>query len=263
MTSREMPRVMTPKIDPMHSSTIDFARDLELFRTEAESAIQFFYAWDVTHVVAATDPKVRRLLNEAPLFWNTALGALQASTLVALGRVFDPNPKNFSVAMLLATAHANLEIFSKTALADRKRKQSANADDWLPEYLKTVYEPTTEDFRRLKNHVQVRRKTYEEKYRPIRHKVFAHRGVFTREEVNDLFANTNLQELRQLLIFLRRLHETLWQLYFNGHKPLLRPARYSVQNMLDSPSPNPKWSTLQERLVHEVHGFLQRHAQVG
>jgi hypothetical protein len=152
----------------MHPSAGDFATDLELFRTEAESAIQFFYAWDATHTGAGGDPRVHRLLNESPLFWNTALGALQSSTLVTLGRVFDPDPKNFSVTRLLTAAHSNIGIFSKSALAERKRKQSPDADEWLPDYLKTVYEPTNEDFRRLKGHVQVRRKTYEDKYRPLR-----------------------------------------------------------------------------------------------
>jgi hypothetical protein len=245
----------------MSASTIDFGGELELFRTEAESAIQFFYAWDATHAVAATSPKVRRLLNEAPLFWNTSLGALQASTLVALGRLFDPDLNNHSVTKLLASAHSNLQIFSAQALAGRKRSQNTNADEWLPEYLKTVYEPTGEDFRRLKRHVAVRRKIYEEKYRPLRHKVFAHRGVATRDEVADLFAKTNIRELQQLLVFLRRLHQALWELYFNGRKPVLQPSRFSVQRMLDAPFPNPNRGTLQERLVHEVRTFLHAHSK--
>ena len=239
----------------------DFASELELFRTEAESAIQYFYAWDATHAVAAAEPKVHRLLNQAPLFWNTTLGALQASTLVALGRVFDPDTNNHSVTRLLALAHANLEMFSKEALAARKRAQSANADKWLPEYLSTVYEPTTVDFKRLKKHLAFRRKIYEERYRPLRHKVFAHRGVATRDEVADLFAKTNIRELQQLLVFLRRLHEALWQLFFNGREPVLTPSRYSVQRMLDAPYPNPTRRTLQERMVQEVRVFLHAHSR--
>ena len=245
----------------MPSPLADFEIQLELFRTEAQSALQFFYAWDATHAVAAKDKAVFRLLNEAPLFWNTALGALQASALVALGRVFDPDPGNHSVTRLLALAHANLDIFSKDALAARKRKLSPNADEWLPEYLETAYVPTREDFRKLKRHVAIRRKTYEEKYRPLRHKVFAHRGVTTPTQVGELFAKTNLRELRQLLVFLGRLYEALWQLYFNGHKPTLRPARYSVQRMLEQPSPNVTHAKLQERLVHETRSFLKRHSR--
>lgn len=240
---------------------IDFAKDLELFRTEAESAIQFFYAWDAIHTVAADDPKVVRMLNQAPLFWNTSLGALQTSTFVALGRLFDPDQNNHSVTRLLSTAHSNLSIFSKDSLAERKRKQSTNADDWLPEYLKTAYVPTSDDIRGLKRHLARRRKTYEDKYRPLRHKIFAHRAVSSQTEVEDLYAKTDIRELQKLLIFLRRLHEALWQLYFNGHKPVLRPARYSVRRMLDEPSPNIERSHLQERLVHEIRSFLKAHSK--
>ncbi|MFO6420717.1 hypothetical protein ACLBKS_10985 [Hylemonella sp. W303a] len=244
----------------MATVRLDFADELELFRTEAESAIQYFYAWHAIHTVAAGDPKIHRLLNEAPLFWNTSLGALQASTLVVLGRVFDPDSSSHSVTRLLASAHADLPIFSKEALAERKRAQSANADEWLPEYLKTVYEPTGNDFRRLKKHLSIRRKIYEEKYRPLRHKVFAHRLVATQDEIANLFAQTSISELQQLLVFLRRLHQTLWELYFNGRKPVLRPSRYSVQRMLDVPFPSHR-ATLQERLVHEIRAFLYTHAK--
>lgn len=244
----------------MPSPSAEFETQLELFRTEGQSAIQFFYAWDSIHAVTSKDKYVVRLLNQAPLFWNTALGALQASTLVALGRVFDPDPKNHSVTRLLALAHANLDIFSKDALAARKRKLTANADEWLPEYMRDVYVPTGNDFRRLKRYVALRRKIYEQNYRPLRHVVFAHRGVATRAEVSELFAKTNLRELRQLLVFLGRLYEALWHLYFNGCKPTLRPARFSVSRMLEQPSPNLKRVELQERLIHETSQFFMRHS---
>lgn len=244
----------------MPSPSSDFETQLELFRTEAQSAIQFFYAWDATHAVAAKDKSVFRLLNQAPLFWNTTLGALQASAFVALGRIFDPDPNNHSVTRLLALAHGNLDIFSMDALAERKRKLSQNADEWLEEYLKHAYVPTGEDFRRLKRYVAQRRKLYEQVYRPLRHKVFAHRGITTKAEVTDLFAKTDLRELRQLLVFLGRLYEALWQLYYNGHKPVLRPAKFSVNRMLEQTSPNVNNGELQERLVSEAQQFLKRHS---
>lgn len=65
-------------------------------------------------------------------------------------------------------------------------------------------------------------KTYEKTYRPLRRKVFAHRAVAIQTEVAGLFAKTNRRELRELLVFLNRLHETLWETYHNGHKPILR-----------------------------------------
>ena len=245
----------------MSSPANEFERQLGLFRSESESALQFFYAWQSVHAVAAQNEAIARLLNQAPLFWNTNLGALQTSAFVALGRIFDPDPKNHSVTRLVAFALANVDIFSKNALAERKRKLSANADEWLPEFLRGVYVPETSDFRRLKRHVAIRRKIYEERYRPLRHRVFAHRGATTRAEAGELFARTNIRELQQLLVFLARLHETLWQLFSNGHKPILRPERYSVQRMLEQASPNVWNAKLQERLIHEAKSFLTSHSK--
>ena len=219
--------------------------------------MQFFYAWQTVHSVASTDRSVHRALNRTALFWNTSLGALQTSTLVTLGRLFDPKPENHSVSRLLAIAHGNLDIFSKDALAARKRESSANADEWLPQYLDGVYVPTGNDFRRLKRYVAIRRRIYEANYGPLRHQLFAHRSASSQTNIDALFARTNIRELQQLLTFLRRLHETLWQLFFNGIKPTLRPARYSVKRMREQPSPEIGRAQLQERLTHEVEKLLR------
>ena len=164
----------------MNSKVVEFKRELEIFRTEGDAAVQFFYTWQTVNAVAGSDQSVHRALNRAPLFWNTSLGALQSATLVTLGRMFDPDPKNHSITRLLSLAHSNLELFSKEALAERKRELSANADEWLQEYLKGIYVPNSDDFRRLKRHVSVRRRTYEENYRPLRHQFFAHRSASQR-----------------------------------------------------------------------------------
>ena len=241
----------------MNSKVAEFKRELEIFRTEGDAAVQFFYTWQTVNAVAGSNQSVHRALNKAPLFWNTSLGALQSATLVTLGRMFDPDPKNHSITRLLSLAHSNLELFSKEALAERKRELSTNADEWLPEYLKGVYVPNSDDFRRLKRHVSVRRRIYEKNYRPLRHQFFAHRSASQSTDVAALFAKTNIRELQQLLVFLRRMHEALWQLFFNGNKPTLRPARYSVNRMRDQPSPSPHQAQLQERITHETEQLVR------
>jgi hypothetical protein len=68
----------------------EFERELEVFRTEAEGAAQFFYAYLAIHAAAGAKKPVYRLLNTAPLFWNTILGGLQTSAFVTLGRGLPP-----------------------------------------------------------------------------------------------------------------------------------------------------------------------------
>jgi hypothetical protein len=170
--------------------------------------------------------------------------------------VFDQQSKH-NVDRLLKIAQSNMVIFSKEALAGRKRRGSANADEWLDEYLRDVYVPNADDFRRLRRHVAQRRRVYEDSYRALRHQIFAHKEISAEEDVQALFAKTNVRELQQLLIFLRRFHEALWQLYHNGRKPTLRPARYSVKRIREQPSPKHRDRALQERLTHEIEAFLR------
>ena len=234
----------------------DFANELEVFRTEAESGIQFFYSYLTVHAVAGENKNVYRSLNQAPLFWNTALGALQTSTFIALGRVFDQKSKH-NINRLLKIAQLNMVIFSKEALSGRKRRSSTNADEWIDEFLRDVYVPSANDFRRLRRYVDKKRKTYKDNYRDIRDKIFAHKEISAKEDEQPFFDKTNVRELQKLFIFLRRLHEALWQLYNNGRKPTLQPARYSVKQIREQPSPEIQGRALQERLIHEIEEYLK------
>ncbi len=245
----------------MTSPEAQFERELEVFRTEAEAAMQFFYAWLAVYAVAADHKPVYRMLNTAPLFWNTNLGALQTAAFIALGRVFDQNSTH-NLDQLLRIAQNNLSIFSKASLGARKQGGSPTPPDWLAEYLRDAYVPTQADFRRLRAHVREHRGVYEAKYRDLRHMFFAHKEVSTRADIDALFAKTNIRELQKMLVFLGSLYEALWQLFYNGRKPVLRPRRYSVKRMRHSPSPPWKKSAVQERITHEAEQFLRSIAGV-
>jgi hypothetical protein len=236
---------------------IEFQRELEVFRVETETAIQYFYARQAFHLVASGNPRVVAALNQAPRFWTTSTSALQLSAMITLGRIFDPDPKNHSVSRLLSLAQRNLHIFSKSALSERKRAESANADEFLEEYLKGVYEPEPRDIQRLKDYVASRRRTYESNYRAVRHQIFAHRSVADRAEIDALFAKTNVGELQKLFTFLARLHEVLWQLFFNGRRPVFRPERYSTKHILSRPSPTHRQPNTQERIAREAQHVLR------
>ena len=237
------------------NSENQFLLQLKVFSKDAEEAIQFFYAWRAVNLVAAGDERIYRLLNRAPLFWNTVVGALLSSGFIALGRIFDQNSPH-NVDKLLRIAQDNPNIFSLKALAERKRKGSENADEWITDYLRSAYVPTADDFRRLKKYVKARRRIYETNYRDIRHKVIAHNVCQGRQEVDALFVKTRVLELEKLLTFLTRLHDALWRLFYNGRKPTLRPLRYSVKHMLRHPSRG-RHGDVQEEITGEVKNFLR------
>ncbi len=239
----------------MIAPEIQFERQLEVFRTEAEAGIQFFYAYLAVHAVAADHESVKKLLNKNPLFWNTCLGALQTASFIALGRVFDHDSAH-NLDRVLRIAQDNLQIFSKVALGHRRQGKDPETSAWLDEFLRDVYEPTPKDFRRIRGYIHKRRKIYESRYKDLRDKVFAHRAVSDDAESAELFGKTNIRELQRMFAFLGSLHNALWQLFFNGRKPALQPLRYSVKRMRDLPSPATRHKGVQEKITREAEQVL-------
>jgi AbiU2 len=246
----------------MTSPSADFVIQLEIFHSEAESAIKCAYAWGAIHAVAAKDKTIVRLLSQAPTFWKTNLDALQASLFVTLNRIFETKNNPHSVGRLLHFASSNLDIFSKTELASRKGMNPANLEEWESNYLQNAYEPTNDDFKCMKSLVAVRRNIYQAKYKNLRNKVYAHREVATQFEVVQLLEKTDTEEVLKMVVFLGSIYDDLWQLYTNGRKPMLTSEFFSVDSILEQPSPDASRRNLQERLVHEIKDFLERHAKV-
>ncbi len=108
----------------------EFERELEIFRTECESATQFLFGYFTVHAVAFDHSAVHNVLNTAPLFWNTILGALQTAAHIALGRIFEQKSTH-NVDRVLGLAQRNLKIFSQEALGRRKQAVSPNTAEWL------------------------------------------------------------------------------------------------------------------------------------
>lgn len=146
---------------------------------------------------------------------------------------------------------------SKPALAKRKQGAEKTPPDWLDSHMKHVYVPKPADFRRLRGYASKQRKIYLEKYQPLRHKVFAHRGLSNKADVSALFAKTNIREMQRMLVFLMSLYDALWGLFVNGHRPVLRPQPFSVKRMRQRAVKNSRGGSLLERLVREAESFLK------
>lgn len=233
-----------------------FTRELEIFRTEAQAGAQFLYAYLAFNAIIGEDKKALRMVNHTPLFWKTIMGALQTAFFIVLGRIFDQTSKH-NLDRLLKIAETNTDIFSKAALAARKRRDSSNADEWIDDYLKKSYEPTKRDFRKLRKKVKDYRKIYEANYRDIRRKIYAHKEIIDPADVQKLFSKTNIRELQRVFVFVNALYEAIWQMLHNGRKLVLRPMRYSVKNIKRNRKPEWKTQSVQEIMVGEVQDFFK------
>lgn len=241
----------------MPSPEARFERELNIFRTETEQATQFYFALLAINDVAYEEKMVRAFLNRFALFWNTCAGALQTSAFIALGRVFDQCSAH-NVDKVLRIAQENGQVFSKAALARRLGGIDPRGSQWVDEFVQDAYEPTPKDFRRLRAYVRKWRRIYEANYRDVRHKFFAHKETADEAEVAELFRKGTNRELQQMLRFLGQLHRALWQLFFNGRRPVLRPARYSVAKMRKRPAlPSYSGVGIQEHITREVEELLK------
>lgn len=171
---------------------------------------------------AASDDKLLSALNETPLSWIFTRHSLQVTLFITLGRIFDTNDDAFSIDDLLKCCIEEIDIFSIENLHTRKMSgQNGNEPEWLPMYIENAYEPVEEDFKQLRSEVAKRRRVFEAIYRPIRHKLMAHKDKEYIDKADELWNKTNIQELEEIVWFLNDLQETLFDAFQNGKKPIL------------------------------------------
>jgi AbiU2 len=232
------------------SAQTEFEKELEIFRTEEETAQQYFFSYLSIRDLAANNRDILRMMNTAPLFWITTHHALLLSAFVALGRIFDQNSRH-NIDRLILVASKNLSLFSKASLQTRKQS------DGLPQqqaanYVADAHELTAPDLRILRRDIARWRRIYEERYRDVRDKVFAHKALSDLTRVNELLAKTNIGEMKAVFAFMSALYSALWEQFHNGRRPLLNVVDYILP-----PDPIPRRQKLPgETVYREGHAAL-------
>ena len=170
----------------------DLEKAQKIFRDEVTAAAWSFFVWKNFNKVVSKDEAIIRSINENALSWNIITHSLQSTFFITLGRLFDIDGEAFSVHSLLRSCIENIDQFSLECLRQRKVKGNNNIEpDWLNVYIEKAYVPVEADFQRLRGEVSKQQKIYEDVYRPIRHRVIAHKEAATIESVSELFGKTN------------------------------------------------------------------------
>ena len=231
--------------------TASFEDELEVFRTEEETAQQYFFAYLSVRSLAASDEDVLQNMNSTPLFWSTTHHAMLLAAFVALGRIFDQDPKSdHNIDKLMHVTGDSLHLFTKPALAARRVASGAMTQQQAGEYAVDAYEMTASDVRGLKKQVAHWRRIYEDKYRDVRHLVFAHKKK--QETVEQVLARTDIEEVKQFFGFLAGLYQALDQLFLNGRKPIVRVRAFTLP-----PKPGTSSMSPSERVYAEGHEVLR------
>jgi hypothetical protein len=225
-----------------------FEHELEMFRTEEESAQQYFFGFLSLQLIPYKNPDVLRQMNETSMFWITARYALLMSAFVVIGRIFDQDQKSLHNIDKLLTAVSNeIGTLSQAGLVQRRIAQGMDPQQAMA-YVADKYDLTVEDVRDMRKAVSRWRRVYEARYREIRHKIFAHKNI-SRADADKLMAKTNIDEVKELLGFLHSLYMSLWQLHINGIAPDITPATFDLP-------PVPGASKAGERMYRESADLL-------
>jgi len=179
-------------------------------------ASQAFYAWKSIHNFASKDNTLHKAINSNALSWNIFLHSLQATFFISLGRIFNTNPQSCSIHFLFRYCKNNIKEFEKDSLKKRRIKEAGKEPDYLSDFLKKAYEPTQSDFKSLKKEVTRVQNIYETHFRPVRHKIFAHKDSDHISDTSLLFAGTTIKDAENILETLHKVERVIWDLYTNG-----------------------------------------------
>jgi predicted translin family RNA/ssDNA-binding protein len=67
-----------------------------------------------------------------------------------------------------------------------------------------------------------------------------------------MFQKTRIRDFEKLIVFLNRLHDAIWNMYYNGRRPTLRPMAYSVRSLVSKKLEDLRQNRTQEHIVAET-----------
>src|SRR5580704_15028655 len=231
-----------------------FEDALKIFETQVAETTQFWFAAATMNEVARRDTDTLNALNLTPSFWITARVAMEYQAILTAAKIFGPrktNPHNIDY-LFQVVRETRAAAFSKGALEARKREGSANAAEWIGDYMEGVYVPTARDVNRLHELSKRHRKTYETQYADVRNLHVAHNVLVDANARWAMFQKTRIRDFEKLIVFLNQLHDVLWNMYHNGNRAKLRPMPYSVRSLVGKKLKDHRENPNHEHIVAET-----------
>jgi hypothetical protein len=180
---------------------------------------------------ASLDPTLFDAIDRYAGFWNMIFGSLQSSGIIALGRMYDDDAQTLSLPKLIEYAETYSGIFSHAAFQTRKTNNgmspalAAGMVQNEPPFQRAQLQPLRDEFNAMK-------KIWDEEFKTIRHKVFAHAGRLTRQEIDELFGKALVEKMENLTVFPLRLTASLWDLYTNARSIRPYPVATRIPDVL-------------------------------
>jgi hypothetical protein len=195
----------------------EYKRRFDLIADQITGATRAFYTYVEINKFASDNNDDYQKINRDGHFWSGELYALQTTWFIILGRIFDRTKDAYSIHDFLESTVAYKGFFSKRALAERKRAAAGHPEpEWLPDYLKSAWEPSTADLEKIRSVVKSSDENWNKVYKPIRDKIFAHTNANV--VVSDLFRGTLVGDIEDILHDLNKIRTAVFQLLENGRE---------------------------------------------
>jgi hypothetical protein len=211
----------------------EYGKLLNRIRNEVETASAAFYTAQEINRFALENSENYEKLNRDARFWNLQVFALQTAYLMGLGRLFDKRHGVHTIVELLKFTNENPGYFSKTALAERKRRISGGQKPGVIETsLEGIWQPKRDELRKFQEDLGPSLRIYRDRYETIRHNVFAHSGKDERL-IADALSKTLLVEINMMFLDLLEIIDGLYALFDNGVKHERRTGPHHYEREIE------------------------------
>jgi hypothetical protein len=196
----------------------EYKRNFGLIADQISGATRAFYTYMEINKFASESNDNHQKISRDGHFWSGQLYALQTTWFIVLRRIFDPTRGAYSIHDFLKSTVAYKGLFSRTALAERKRLAARQQQpEWLDDYVKSAaWEPTVADLEKVRSTVKASDLKWKNVYQSISNKVFAHTDPNV--VVLDLFRDTLVGDIEDILHDLNKIRTTVFQLLENGRE---------------------------------------------
>jgi hypothetical protein len=234
----------------------EFSSRLSNVRQDSRACAVYVYTELTFHHLTSSEPRLIDGVRQHAAFWNGVLGGLQTAVFVTLGRLFDDDQQTYNLENALRYAEQHPGIFSRDALAARKRAAGVGPDE-AALYVKDAFVLERGGLAALRAEFNAKYRLYVERVRPIRNQVFAHSGKLTPEDRDGLFTRVFVRDLEGLTVFALQVCEALTQLYDNGLEPTLRQCPSLITEVIQA-VPDPQTITWEHlHAARETLTFLE------
>ena len=178
---------------------------IDNLRQESETALRVLYALKQFKLFLTNQEQVG-LINTNADFWIQYEASLTSALFIRIRRLYESKSDTFNFQKFIRLCLENVNDFSIQSLLDRKVAASDNAEEWIDEYMKNVYEAQPDDFKKLSNIVRKSSKKMKGEYTNAASNIFAHAVHIDAATIQSVTSKLELDEMETALL-------SIWHCY--------------------------------------------------